>query len=51
MSLSPGFGLKQRVERLSSIDGVGAITALSWALEVGDPHRFVSIADAVSYCG
>ena len=43
--------LKQRVERLSSIDGVGAITALTWALEVGDPHRFVSIADAVSYCG
>src|ERR1700683_4071509 len=43
--------LKQRVERLSSIDGVGEITALSWALEVGDPHRFASIADAVSYCG
>src|SRR6202034_3431178 len=43
--------LKQRVERLSSIDGVGAITALSWGLEVGDPHRFASIADAVSYCG
>jgi transposase len=43
--------LKQRVERLSSIDGVGPITALTWALEVGDPHRFASIADAVSYCG
>src|SRR6202167_2081165 len=43
--------LKQSVERVSSIDGVGAITALTWALEVGDPHRFVSIADAVSYCG
>ena len=43
--------LKQRVERLSSIDGVGEITALSWALEIGDPHRFASIADAVSYCG
>ena len=27
--------LKQRVERLSSIDGVGEITALTWALEVG----------------
>ena len=37
-------GLKQRVERLSSIDGVGPITALTWALEVGDPHRFSSIA-------
>ena len=44
-------GLQQRVERLSSIDGVGEITALTWALEVGDPHRFASIADAVSYCG
>jgi transposase len=43
--------LKQRIERLSSIDGVGEITALTWALEVGDPHRFASIADAVSYCG
>jgi Transposase IS116/IS110/IS902 family len=43
--------LRQRVERLSSIDGVGDITALIWALEVGDPHRFASIADAVSYCG
>jgi len=43
--------LKQRIERLSSIDGVGEITALTWALEVGDPHRFASIGDAVSYCG
>jgi transposase len=43
--------LKQRVERLSSIDGVGPITALTWSLEVGDPHRFSSIAEAVSYCG
>jgi transposase len=43
--------LQHRVERLSSIDGVGEITALTWALEVGDPHRFAAIADAVSYCG
>lgn len=43
--------LQQRVERLASIRGVGPITALTWALEVGDPHRFSSIADAVSYCG
>src|ERR1700683_1004568 len=43
--------LHKRVERLSSIDGVREITALTWALEVGDPHRFASIADAVSYCG
>ena len=27
------------------------MTALSWALEICDPHRFPSIGDAVSYCG
>jgi transposase len=43
--------LRQRVERLTSIRGVGPITALTWALEVADPHRFPSIGDAVSYCG
>ena len=43
--------LEQRVERLMSIRGVGPITALTWALEVADPHRFSSIGDAVSYCG
>ena len=29
--------LEQRLERLMSIDGVGPITALTWALEVADP--------------
>ena len=43
--------LQQRVERLKSIRGVGVITALTWALEVADPQRFSSIADAASYCG
>src|ERR1700733_12419101 len=43
--------LEQRVERLMTIRAVGPITALSWALEIADPHRFASIADAVSYCG
>jgi transposase len=43
--------LEQRVERLMSIRGVGPITALTWALEVSDPHRFSSIGNAVSYCG
>ena len=43
--------LEPRIERLGSIDGVGPITALTWALEVGDPHRFSSIDDACSYCG
>jgi transposase len=43
--------LSARVELLRSIRGVGEVTALTWALEVGEPHRFPSIADAVSYCG
>src|ERR1700751_2154974 len=43
--------LQQRVERLMSIRSVGPITALTLALEIADPHRFASIADAVSYCG
>src|SRR6202521_4893731 len=43
--------LQQRVERLLTIRGVGPITALTWALEVSDPHRFSSIGDTVSYCG
>jgi len=43
--------LAQRVMLLKSIRGVGPVTALTWALEVGDPHRFPSVAHAVSYCG
>jgi transposase len=43
--------LAQRVQLLSSIPGVGEVTALTWALEVGEPERFSSTAHAVSYCG
>jgi transposase len=43
--------LVKRVKLRRSIDGVGEVTALSWALEVCDPRRFPSIGDAVSYCG
>jgi transposase len=43
--------LRERVERLQSIAGVGEILSLSWALEIGEPERFHSIKDAVSYCG
>jgi transposase len=43
--------LRQRVEQLRSIPGVGEIVALSWALEVGEPERFPTTAQAVSYCG
>jgi len=43
--------LAQRVERLKSIRAVGPVTALTWALEIGEPARIPSIGDAVSYCG
>ena len=43
--------LRERIELLMSIPGVGEITALTWALEVGEPDRFKQIRDAVSYCG
>jgi transposase len=43
--------LTERVERLMTIPAVGEITALTWALEVGDPQRFPSCSDAMSYCG
>jgi len=40
-----------RVERLMTIPAVGPITALTWALEVGEVKRFSSIKKAISYCG
>jgi transposase len=40
-----------RVELLMTIPGVGEVTALTWALEIGDRTRFGSIRKAVSYCG
>ena len=43
--------LKERVERLQSIAGVGQVMALTWALEIGEPQRFGCIDQAVSYCG
>src|SRR6266853_761062 len=43
--------LVERVERLITIAAVGPITALTWALEVGDVQRFSSIKKAISYCG
>src|SRR6266478_3152095 len=43
--------LMERVERLMTIPAVGPITALTWALEVGDAKRFSSIKKAISYCG
>ena len=43
--------LVKRVALLTSIRGVGEVTALTWALEVGDPLRLTSVSHAVSYCG
>ena len=43
--------LMERVERLMSIPAVGPITALTWALEIGQVQRFSSIKKAISYCG
>lgn len=43
--------IRERVERLMSISGVGEIMALTWVLEIGDPARFSSSREAISYCG
>src|SRR5215470_12703028 len=43
--------LQRCVERLMSIPAIGPITALTWALEIGEVRRFSSIKKAVSYCG
>lgn len=43
--------IRERVERLMSIAGVGEIMALTWVLEIGDSERFRSSRQAISYCG
>lgn len=43
--------IRERVNRLMSIPGVGEVTALTWILEIGDPERFSSSRKAISYCG
>ena len=43
--------IRDRVQRLMTIQGIGEVTALTWALEIGDPERFGSIRKAISYCG
>jgi len=42
--------LAERLKRLRTVPGVGPITALTWALEIGDVTRFESIKQAISYC-
>jgi len=41
----------ERVTRLMSIPGVGQVTALRWAVAIGEPGRFPSVRQALSYCG
>lgn len=43
--------LAERIARLRSIAGVGEITALTWALETGEPTRFPNAQHAIGYCG
>jgi transposase len=43
--------LAERVKNLRTVPGVGPITALTWALEIGDVSRFRSVKQAISYCG
>jgi transposase len=43
--------LADRITRLRTVPGVGPITALTWALEIGDVSRFRTIKQAISYCG
>lgn len=43
--------IRDRVERLMTIRGVGEVTALTWVLEIGEPERFGSVRKAISYCG
>ena len=50
-TLSTNSLIRDRVHHLMTIPGIGEITALTWALEIGDPSRFSSIRQAISYCG
>jgi len=43
--------LTERLQRLRTIPGVGPITALTWAVEVGDTSRFHSIKQAIAIAG
>jgi transposase len=43
--------LSERLKNLMTVPGVGSITALTWALEIGDVSRFRSVKQAISYCG
>ena len=42
---------RRATEAVEDDPRVGPITALTWALEIGDVSRFQSIKQAISYCG
>jgi transposase len=50
-ALTRHASLRERLQLLKTVGGVGDVTALTWALEIDDPYRFSSIKDAQSYCG
>ena len=50
-ALTRHAALRERLELLKTVGGVGDVTALTWALEIDDPYRFSSIKDVQSYCG
>ena len=43
--------LAERIKHLRTVPGVGPVTAVTWALEMGDVSRFRSVKQAISYCG
>ncbi len=43
--------IRERVELLMTIPGIGEVTALTWVLEMAEIDRFSSIRKAISYCG
>lgn len=43
--------LTERIKNLPTVPGVGPITALTWALKIGDVTRFRSNKQAISYRG
>ena len=43
--------IREKVQRLMSIPGVGEVLALTWVLEIGKHTRFSSSRQVISYCG
>lgn len=50
-TLRENHRIRERVDRLMSVPGIGEVTALTWVLEIGDVERFAGSKKAISYCG